>query len=827
MTGGSAGVDEREIEARLSRLDLEQKVRLLTGADFWSLHAEPEVGLRRLVVSDGPVGVRGEVWDERDTSVNVPSPTALAASWDLSLVERVGVLLAAEARRKGIDVLLAPTVNLHRTPYGGRHFECFSEDPFLTGQIGAAYVRGVQSGGVGATVKHLVANDSETDRMTVDVHVDERTLRELYLAPFETIVREAGAWAVMAAYNQVNGVTMTESPLVREVLQQEWGFDGLTVSDWMATRSTDATARAGLDLAMPGPGGPWGEALVESVRAGRVDEAHVDDHVRRVLRLAARVGALAGVGPQPGTPAAAGLAPDDAGRLVRAAAGAGAVLLRNDGVLPLAATSLRHVAVLGPNAETGRPLGGGSATVHPPYTVSPLDGLRAALGAAGTTVELAPGVRAHERAAPARTALTRAPDGSPGVEVRLLAADGTLLLAEHRTGGVFNWLGGFGALEGVRRVEVHTSVGGAGAGTYDVGGAVLGSLRLEVGGEVVFDEWLSLPPGADIVDAIMAPPQRVAPVTVAAGEFVPVVLSHDVLAPGEGPGAEIGTVLHLDVEPPFGPEQQEFDRAVALARKSDVAVVVVGTNEEVESEGHDRTTLRLPGRQDELVRAVAAVNPRTVVVVNAGAPVLLPWVDQVAAVLVTWFPGQEFGNALADVLLGSVEPGGRLPVTWPASELDLPRTQPVDGVLSYAEGLHVGYRDSARSHAFPFGHGLGYTRWDFRSARVTTTADEHPERDLTVEVELENTGERTGREVVQVYVSRTDSAVDRPRRWLAGFAVVEGGPGPAVAEVPLPSRAFEHWDGARRQWVVESGTFVVEIGRSSVDLPLQVSLVVP
>src|SRR5919112_6134751 len=234
-------------------MDLEQQVRLLTGADSWSLHPEPAIGLRRLVVSDGPAGVRGERWDERDTSANVPSPTALAATWDVDRVERLGRLLAAEARRRGVDVLLAPTVNLHRTPYGGRHFECFSEDPLLTARIGAAYVRGLQDAGVGATIKHFVANDSETDRFTLDARVDERTLRELYLAPFEAIVREARPWAVMAAYNSVNGHTMTESPLLRDVLKDEWDWDGLVMSDWGAARDTVGAGNAALDLVMPGP----------------------------------------------------------------------------------------------------------------------------------------------------------------------------------------------------------------------------------------------------------------------------------------------------------------------------------------------------------------------------------------------------------------------------------------------------------------------------------------------------------------------------------------------------------------------------------------------
>src|SRR5512133_207624 len=364
---------DADLARRLGVLSLEQKVRLLTGADFWSLWPEPAVGLRRLVVSDGPAGVRGERWDERDPSANVPSPTALAASWDEARVERLGRLLAGEARRKGVDVLLAPTVNLHRSPYGGRHFECFSEDPLLTARIGVAYVRGLQAGGVGACVKHVVANDSETDRLTVDARVDERALRELYLAPFETIVRQAGVWAVMAAYNSINGTTATEHPMLREILKDEWAFDGVVMSDWFAARSTEPAANAGLDLVMPGPSGPWGDKLVVAVRDGRVSEATVDDKVLRLLRLAARVGALDGI--EPSTPTAQAWPEDAVASELRAAAAAGFVLARNtevDGApaLPLKASALRRVAVLGPNAEGARTLGGGSATVFPP-TLSP------------------------------------------------------------------------------------------------------------------------------------------------------------------------------------------------------------------------------------------------------------------------------------------------------------------------------------------------------------------------------------------------------------------------------------------------------------------------
>ncbi|NUR85310.1 MAG: glycoside hydrolase family 3 protein, partial [Nonomuraea sp.] len=281
-----------DFDALINKLDLPTKIRLLTGADMWSLPPIPEIGLERLVMSDGPIGVRGEQWSATDPSIALPSPTALAATWDVELVRRVGRLLAQEARRKGVHVLLAPTINLHRSPLGGRHFECFSEDAYLTGEIGAAYVEGVQEGGVATTPKHFVANDFETDRFTVNVRVTDKVLREVYLRPFERVVG-AGAWGLMTAYNQVNGTTMTEhSDLVNGVLKGEWGFDGYVVSDWTAVRSTEAAALGGTDVAMPGPFGPWGAKLEEAVRDGRVPESVVDDKVRRILRLAHRVGAL-------------------------------------------------------------------------------------------------------------------------------------------------------------------------------------------------------------------------------------------------------------------------------------------------------------------------------------------------------------------------------------------------------------------------------------------------------------------------------------------------------------------------------------------------------
>jgi beta-glucosidase len=767
---------EDVLRARLTALTLEQKVRLLTGADLWALYPEPAAGLRRLVTSDGPAGVRGERWDERDPSANVPSPTALAATWDEARVERLGDLLAAECRRKGVDVLLAPTVNLHRSPYGGRHFECFSEDPLLTARIGVAYVRGLQRAGVAATVKHFVANDSETERFTLEARVDERALRELYLAPFEDIVQAAHPWCVMAAYNGVNGPTMTESALLRDVLKDEWGWDGLVMSDWHATRSLDAAAAA-LDLAMPGPGGPWGDTLVEAVRDGRIGEAAIDDKIVRLLRLAARVGALEGVEPAPGAPGA--WPSDDVAAELRATAAASFVLARNHGALLPLGPTLRRVAVLGPNAAVARTLGGGSATVFPLYTVSPLEGLRAALPDAEVTH--APGVRTHERL----------PVATLDVEVRFLGADGTVVGTEHRHTGELRW----NSLDPeIQAVEVHTAVRAEVAGEHRIGISGIGRFRLSVDGHTLLDEAVGATAGADHAEAALFPPQASVPVTLAAGQEVAVVVHRTV----ETRPDDMSTVLTLNLDEPHGTPGEMLAEAEALAREADVTVVVVGTTEEVESEGFDRDSLALPGAQDELVRRVAAANPRTVVVVNAGSPVLMPWLAEVPAVLLTWFGGQETGNAIADVLLGLAEPGGRLPTTWPASEDGLPSTRPVDGVLAYDEGTAIGYRRPGEP-LLPFGHGLGYTSWEYLSMEADAG---------TARVRLVNAGTRRGREVVQVYT-------ERPELRLAGFAAVEADPGEeVVAEVALAERAFARWEGG---WVVAPGAHALSAGHSVAD----------
>ena len=800
--GAAVGAVDAVVEAALGRLGLDAKTRLLAGQDMWSLPALPEIGLKSLVMSDGPIGVRGVRWTAADPSVALPSPTALAASWDPELAHRAGVLLAQEARRKGVHVLLAPTVNLHRSPLGGRHFEAYSEDPYLTGRIGAGYVTGVQAGGVGTTVKHFVANDAETDRFTVNNLVSQRALRELYLAPFEHIVENAHPWGIMTAYNTVNGTTMSEHRyLVNEVLRGEWGFDGFNVSDWTAARSTVGTIKGGLDVAMPGPKTVYGEALAQAVRDGEVEETAVDAAVRNVLRLAARVGILDGTEPvvaEDRLPS-----PVDGEALAREIARRSFVLVRNENdALPLRPGGT--VALLGAAARDARVLGGGSAIVFPPHVVSPLDGLTAALpeGALTSAVGADPN--------------TELADADKGFELRAVCRDaaGQVIGGADAPSGQLRWMGD-DLPEGVTHDTLHTVelVGTftpreTGEHTFGIKG--LGAFTLAVDGTTYYDD-VQRPVKDDPFGSFFGSPEPRARVELTAGTPVEVSLTYLVSFAENRDLKVVGfTLVHQ--EPQRDPDEL-IAEAVELARAADTAVVVVATTERVESEGYDRTDLRLPGRQDDLVHAVAAANPNTVVIVNAGSPVELPWRDEVAAVLLGWFPGQEGGAALADVLTGAHEPGGRLPTTW-GSLTDAPVTQvaPENGELPYTEGVFIGYRaweKEGRTPSYPFGHGLGYTDWSYDAVEADGTS---------VTVRITNSGARHGREVVQVYLAPVETDQERPARWLAGFAGVEAGPGESVDVVlELPRRSFEMWDETANAWAFVKGSYEIQAGRSITD----------
>jgi beta-glucosidase len=799
----------------LGRLSLEEKVALLTGRDFWSTQENSRIGLQSIVFSDGPAGIRGQVWDERDPSVSLPSGSALAASWDPDIAHSYGEALAGEARRKKVDVVLGPTINLHRTPGGGRNFECLSEDPLLTGELAAAYVAAIQSHGVGATPKHYLCNDFETERYTVDVIADERTLREIYLQAFEKAVTEAHAWLVMSSYNSINGSTASENELLETPLNSEWGFDGVVIGDWTGVRSLDS-ARHSQDLAMPGPEGPWGDSLVAAVRAGSVPESAIDRKVLRLLLLAARLGRLDGVAPAV-PPKPVGM---DATAFARAAATEAAVLLHNRDVLPVDPGAVRRIVVVGHGARHPRIQGGGSATVVPTHIVSPLTGIRAAYPDADVEYHDGPLVE-DGISFLGLDQLTNPVTGAPGLDVRFFGADGSLLHSEDRRATNLVWFGGDAPIGAAAQVQITTRLRPDATGQLRLGIGAIGHVVVTADGSVVLDTVVT-PVGTDLGAALLASPITEFTVPTRSGVSVDLVLR--ITAPTTKVGMQNALGVRFGTLAPALDDDDLIAAAASAAADADLVVVVVGTNAAMEAEGDDRVDLRLPGRQDDLVRALAAVNPRTVVVVNAGAPVLLPWSEEVGAVLQMWVPGQEGGSALGDVLTGAAEPGGRLPTTWPARAEDIPilAIEPVDGQVRYDEGIHVGYRNWARLHrrpAYPFGHGLGYTTW--RIGDVDTT------QPGTVSVELTNTGNRAGKQVLQVYASRPESTVDRPALWLAAFRAVRVAAGHTVrVEVEIPARVFAHWDPTTQDWGHEPGEFELRIGFSATDLPASTSILV-
>jgi beta-glucosidase len=828
MSSATTGISGEESRL-VARLTLEQKVRLLTGADSWLLHGENAVGLRPMALSDGPAGVRGTRFDPGHPSSSLPCPVGLAATWDERLIQELAQALGEEARARGVDVLLAPTVNIIRTPLNGRGFECFSEDPLLTARIAVAYVRGVQAAGVGATVKHYVANDSETERRTYDARITERVLRELYLPPFEACVTEADVALVMAAYNSVNGATMTANPiLLRDLLKTEWNFRGVVVSDWSATTTTVPSALAGLDLVMPGPNGPWGEQLLAAVQAGTVPEAEIDDKVSRLLLLARRVGALNGAEDARTVHhlAAGPSAMVDPGLLREVAARSFVLLSNQRGLLPLPSGSIEKLALIGPNSTDPQTQGGGSIRVLSVVRPGLADSLRAALKGA-TTISVHQGcLTSATIPAPAHGSLHDPVSGKAGVRVEVRAADGAMIHDARFPTSVITWWDGLPeaihlpGVEVVMRARYRPEVDGP----HVLGAAGVGLLRVMVDGSTVA-EGTTAPP-RDIVEAFSRPPELRVPLQLRAGREIELRVEHRPNARGNQAGF---ATMRVGITPRLE-DDGLIDEAVKAAAAANVAVVVVGSPDGAESEGYDRETMALAGRQDELVRRVAAANASTVVVVNSGMPVLMPWADEVAAIIQVWFPGQAFGEALADALVGVIEPGGRLPVSVPRAEADSPvlRAHPEAGDLVYAEGLLVGYRGYDRSGSEPlfcFGHGLGYTDWRYESLAAATESISAGQ-DFHLVVTVRNSGRRTGREVVQVYLEGPDDDPRRPVRILAAFSGVGAGPGgQAEARLTVAARSFARFDERLRKWVWLPGTYTLRAGRSSRDLRLSTQVV--
>ncbi|QQA43050.1 beta-glucosidase [Pelagovum pacificum] len=794
------------IEDLVDRMPLEEQVMLLSGEDFWSLPAIERLDIPKLRVTDGPNGARGGgSLVGGVTAAAFPVGIAIGATWDPALAQQIGGALAEEVHSKGAHVSLAPTVNIHRSVTNGRNFECYSEDPELTAALAVGYVRGLQEGGVSATIKHFAGNESEIERTTMNSEVDERSLREIYLRPFEAAVKEAGTWGIMSSYNKLNGTYTAENEwLLTTVLRQEWGYDGVVMSDWFGSRSTAPTVNAGLDLEMPGPTRDRGDKLVAAVEAGEVDAAMVRERALNVLRLMERTGALDDR--TEWTERAEDKAEHRA--LIRKAGAAGAVLLKNEGTLPLAAP--KRVAVIGPNAKVAQIMGGGSAQLNPHYRISPWDGLVERFGAKALT--FAQGCQNHRWE----------PLIEDGLSVDFFdneSLSGEPVHSETMGPSVAFWLEGVAAGKVDAKhfsARITARFTAEEAGTYSFGLHAAAYARMLIDGEEAIDVWDSWTKGRTFFEE--GCDEITATRDLAAGQTVEIVVEMRT-KPADN--------LHLTGWR-FGVSRRLGDADIAAAaeaaKDADVALVFVGRSGEWDTEGSDLDGIALPGRQDELVSAVAAANPSTVVVLQTGGPVEMPWLDEVPAVLQAWYPGQECGNAIADVLTGDVEPGGRLPQTFPARWSDNPTHSQdpevypgLDGKVRYEEGVFIGHRhyeQQGTTPLFPFGFGLGYSTVAVEGLTVSASGD-----GVEATVSLRNTGERDGSTVVQLYVGERDAPLPRPARELKAFRKVVLAAGESEElTIPLAPRAFAWFDVDAGKWRITGGTYKLYAGLSSADL---------
>ncbi len=792
----------------MGRLTLEEKVTLLAGASAFALPAIERLGIPSLRMTDGPTGVRSI---KGVPATVFPVGAAIAATWNPDTTREVAAAIAREARALGDHVVLAPTINMMRIPTWGRNFETYSEDPFLAGVLGVAFVNGLQGEGIGASLKHYAANNQELERFRVDARVDERTLREIYLAAFERVVAEADPWTVMASYNKLNGTYASEHRgLLTDILKDEWGFAGAVVSDWTAVRSTAPAANAGLDLEMPGPPKWFGAKLLAAVNAGEVPPAQIEDNARRVVRLIVRSGLMDG-------PAAAGELRTPRHRTIAFEAACEAMtLLKNEGGLLPLSPDIRTVALIGPNAARVMLQGGGSSQVVSEGVPTMAAGLRSRLGPGVTVLEALgvdndpfPPAADRTRFSPDETRsaeglaaayfptadLTGEPN-STGIERHMARwVAGAMATARRPAYGAFRWSGWFWP-------EAD--------GTYEFGLRATGTATLTLDGAALIGP--DDPASTDRYDVIGAlVPRRLATAELAAGRGYRIQLDYV-------PASPDSDFVALGLRPPAEP----MSRALEAAAAADAVILVLGSAAVTEAEGYDRPDMDLPGNQDALARAVLAANPRTVVVLNTGSPFALPWIDEAAAVLQMWLPGETGPDALAAVVFGDRAPGGRLPISYPKAFGDHPahRLEPDPLVCDYAEGLAMGYRyfDSAPERPlFPFGHGLTYTTFGIADLRLPATASAGDP--VMIEVSVTNTGDREGQEVVQVYVSQLEPRLPRPPKELKAFAKVRLAPGETRrVSLTLEPRAFAPYDPATKSWPVDPGDYDILVGRSAGDI---------
>lgn len=779
----------------MTQLTLDQAALLTAGAAMWATPAIPEAGIPAFTMSDGPMGIASGKVDERDIARLSPCATALGASWDVDLARRIGTLVGQEAVGRGIDMVLAPNINLARSPLAGRAFEYFSEDPLLAGVLGAAWIGGLQSTGTGSCAKHLVCNDSETARDTVNAVVDERSLREVYLLPFE-FAAKAGCAGMLAAYNRVNGDYCAEQHhILTEVVKGDWGYEGVIMSDWFGTHSTAPTLLGGLDLEMPGPARFLGAKSASAVEFGAVTEARVQDAAARVARAAQRV---TGTKSQP-------YAEADITALLEEAAAAGMVLLKNEGsLLPLEPAGIKTLAVIGPNAAAPCFQGGTFAKISVrPDLPSPIDAIRARFGE-HCEVIFEPGVDPAPRlplmpVTPAHDIGDGCTSGMTLDYFASLDCTGEPLTRETRDTNSLVWFAGMHdqapfAKGGSIRASGRFTAAKSGLHRFHLGAT--GVSRLLIDGQEVLTT-TECPPG-DTMGVLKAGDSESAPFDLTAGQTV------DVTAEFTFTGARVHGLWYGIRAPGSGEEL--LAAAEEAAKLADAVVLIVGETSDSSVESKDRPDTRLAAGQLELIARVTAANPRVAVITNVGHAYDAAWEDSAAAHLATWYPGEGFAAALAAVLAGDREPGGRMPVTIARAEADYPgyHLQPqADGSLPYTDGTRIGYRGviaAGKTARHTLGAGQGYARFEWSHPAVTAEG---------VAITVTNLSARAGSDIVQVYR-------DSPEPTLIGFAKVRLEPGcAALVTIPLARRRFMTWGD--NGWQLLPNPHTVRIARHAED----------
>ncbi|KAG4429804.1 hypothetical protein IFR05_014715 [Cadophora sp. M221] len=806
-----------DVETVLGDLSLNEKVSLLAGHDFWHTTSIPRLNIPSLRLSDGPNGIRGIHFFNSTPSACLPCGTALGATWNESLMQELGVLMAEEAKAKGVHVILGPTVNIQRSPLGGRGFESFAEDPVLSGMMANAFCKGIESQGIASTIKHFVCNDQEDKRMAVDIRVSDRALREIYLLPFMLAARDSKPSAVMASYNKINGTHVSESKGILEgILRKEWGWKGLVMSDWYGTYSVNESIEAGLDLEMPGPPRWRTPALLHSIACNKLSVTEIDNRVRNVLELVNRL-------------ADCGLEQDmeestrdieDTRVLLRRAAAESIVLMKNDeNILPLRTN--KKVAVIGPNSKISTYCGGGSASLSSYYAVAPYDGVKGFC----SDVEHAQGCYGH-RLLPLLNGKTETANGEQGFTFRAYHAGPEIPdrkpFDEVRVTNSYFFLTDYEhpKLNGsLFYAEIETYLTPLEDTIWGFGLQVHGTCTLEVDDNLVVDNATTQVAGNSFFGAgtreergtILLKGGQKHKLFIRFGSAETSKLTRNGVTAFRKGGFRLGGCPRLY-------EEAELERAVQVAKSADQVIVFAGLNDDWESEGHDRQTMDLPPCTDTLISKILEVKPDAVVVIQSGTPVTMPWAAQCRALVHAWYGGNETGNAIADVLFGAINPSAKLPLTFPKRLQDNPaflNYKSENGRIIYGEDIFVGYRWYEKVDIpvlFPFGHGLSYTTFAISSLGVRFEDDK-----LHVSVEVANTGDIDGAEVVQVYISSCTLPVIQTVKELKGWRKVTlKGKEQKIVATEIPGKyATSYWNEARNCWHQVPGTYTVSVGNSS------------